>query len=208
MKDRSLVILVHGLWMNRYVMAGLALFLKRHGLASASVGYPSSRHVLDANADRIAQFIRRKKEAATAIVAHSYGGVVALRALERHADLGIRRVVLLGSPIAGSNAGTQLAQHRLGKVFLGETHSLWTMPRVTIPRGIEIGAIAGTVPFGFGRFVVRLAPPHDGVVCVEETRGVALADHLMMPVSHSAMLLSARVAAQADHFLRHGRFQR
>jgi hypothetical protein len=35
-----------------------------------------------------------------------------------------------------------------------------------------------------------------------------LRDHLTMPVSHSALLVSARVTRQIVHFLEHGHFAR
>jgi hypothetical protein len=50
--------------------------------------------------------------------------------------------------------------------------------------------------------------PSDGVVTVEETRLPGLSDHLVLPVSHSGMLISQEVARQTAAFLRDGRFER
>jgi hypothetical protein len=44
-------------------------------------------------------------------------------------------------------------------------------------------------------------------VMVSETRLPGLADHIVLPVSHSAMLVDHTVARETVHFLRHGRFQ-
>jgi hypothetical protein len=70
----------------------------------------------------------------------------------------------------------------------------------------EVGAIAGTYPLGLGRLFVRLPRPSDGVVLVEETRFPGMRAHLCLPVAHSAMLVSARVARQVGAFLRKGEF--
>jgi hypothetical protein len=43
-------------------------------------------------------------------------------------------------------------------------------------------------------------------VLVEETRHPRLADHLVMPVAHSEMLVSRAVATQVAAFLGTGRF--
>jgi hypothetical protein len=41
---------------------------------------------------------------------------------------------------------------------------------------------------------------------VRETRLEGATDHLLLPVSHMGMLLSARVADECGRFLRDGRF--
>ena len=48
--------------------------------------------------------------------------------------------------------------------------------------------------------------PSDGVVTVEETRLAGLSDHIVLPVSHSGMLVSAQAARQVAVFLERGAF--
>jgi hypothetical protein len=47
---------------------------------------------------------------------------------------------------------------------------------------------------------------HDGTVAVAETQLDGLADHVVVPASHSGLLFSEEVARQAAAFLREGRF--
>jgi len=68
--------------------------------------------------------------------------------------------------------------------------------------------IAGTRRFGLGQLFTRLPAPHDGAVCVDETRLPGLRDHLSLPVSHSGMIVSARVTRQVCSFLEQGHFTR
>jgi hypothetical protein len=51
-----------------------------------------------------------------------------------------------------------------------------------------------------------LPTPNDGVVTVAETELAAACDRIVLPVSHSGMLLSRRVARQTGAFLRAGKF--
>jgi pimeloyl-ACP methyl ester carboxylesterase len=203
------VVLLHGLWTNRAVMTYLARDLRARGYRTTSIGYLSAMRDFEHNAGHVAQAIAATDARRVHVVAHSMGGVVALRALGVRPDPRVRRVVLLGSPIAGSEGGRQMARSRWGARFLGKTRSLWlAMPRLDIPAGIEAGAIAGTRRFGLGRLLLRLPSPNDGVVTVDETRHPRLADHLVLPVAHSLMLVSAAVARQVAAFLAAGRFAR
>ncbi|MCX7961889.1 MAG: hypothetical protein N2653_09995, partial [Burkholderiales bacterium] len=61
---------------------------------------------------------------------------------------------------------------------------------------------------GLGRIVAGLPGPSDGVVRVEETEVEGAADRIVLAVSHSTMLVSARVAREAAAFLATGRFLR
>jgi pimeloyl-ACP methyl ester carboxylesterase len=204
------VLLVHGLWMNRVVMLYLARQLRSCGFAARAVGYYSAMHDLGRNARALARAIARLDAPRVHLVAHSLGGVVALAALRDHPDPRVRRIVLLGAPLAGSASGRSLAAKRWGAPLLGTTRALWgDMPHLAIPAGVDAGAIAGDRALGLGRLIGLDVPaPNDGVVAVEETRHPQLADHLVMPIAHSEMLVSGAVARQVAAFLASGRFAR
>jgi pimeloyl-ACP methyl ester carboxylesterase len=201
------VLLLHGLWMTRHVMAVLARTLAAAGYHTAGWSYASMSRELDDNARLLARRIHEVATPVVHVVAHSYGGVVALRALELAPDPRVRRVVLLGSPVAACAAGQMLARDNRWRPILGKSAAVWeTGPRVRVPPGVEVGSIAGTERIGLGRFVTRHVAPNDGVVLVEETVLPGLAAHLVLPTSHSTMLLSPRVARAVGQFLHHGRF--
>lgn len=201
------VLLVHGLWTNRAIMLYLARALAGHGFAPRTIGYFSALDEFEHNAARVARAIAESPGERLHIVGHSLGGLVALRALARRPDRRVRRLVMLGSPIADCLSGRRMARMRFLAPLLGTTRTLWSdMPPLDIPPGVEAGAIAGTRRFGLGSIVLRLPGPSDGVVRVEETRHPRLADHVVMPVAHSEMLVSRAVAMQVASFLRNGRF--
>lgn len=80
--------------------------------------------------------------------------------------------------------------------------------RKPLPAGREIGIIAGSRSFGTGRFFGHLSAPNDGTVTVGETFLAGAANHLVLPVSHIAMLWSPAVIRQVRWFLADGKFRR
>ncbi|HXZ92273.1 MAG TPA: alpha/beta fold hydrolase [Burkholderiales bacterium] len=198
-------ILVHGLWMRGLVMGPLAARLTRAGFRCHLFDYTGRARPLAANAERLAHLARQV--GAAHFVGHSLGGLVVLDALAREPSLPVGRVALLGTPARGCFAARRLAHFGLGRWLLGESEALWREGRTARwTRPEPLGVIAGTVPIGMGRVFAQLPCVNDGVVCVDETRIDGMAACSVLPVSHSGMLLSARVAESLRAFLELGSF--
>lgn len=203
------VVFLHGAWMSRWVMGYLAHALRGEGFASQSLTYRTMCDTLDVHLSRLSRRVDSLEAERIHLVGHSLGGVIVLRYLQRAPDRRIRRAVLLGAPVAGCRAATRLARHTGGELLMGKSVSVWRQPvDVSIDPRFEIGVIAGTGALGLGRMVMRLPKPNDGVVCVDETRFPGMRDHLALPIGHSVMLVSPRVARQIASFLRTGAFRR
>jgi pimeloyl-ACP methyl ester carboxylesterase len=202
------VVVLHGLWMNRYAMLPLAWRLTRAGFVPHALTYRSFAHGLADHVARVARLVAEVGAPRVHVVAHSMGGVVAAAYLAQ-AGAGVAdRIVLLGSPVAGCRAGRVLSGHPALGAALGASAEVWRNHEgFALPKDVTAGAIAGVGRVGVGRFFVDLPEPNDGVVMVSETRVSGLADHLVLPVSHSAMLVDRVVAHETVHFLRHGRFE-
>ena len=199
------VVLVHGLWMPGLVMSPLAARLSRAGFQCHLFDYTGRERPLAANARRLAQFARGLGP--SHFVGHSLGGLVVMEALSSDLSLKVERVALLGTPARGCLAGRRLARYGFGRWMLGESEALWRDGRTSRWRRPEpLGVLAGSYPFGLGRSFGRLHGINDGVVCVEEAVVEGASDFTVLPVSHSGMLLSARVARALQHFLETGRF--
>jgi hypothetical protein len=92
--------------------------------------------------------------------------------------------------------------------LLGASRDIWrSLPDDYRPR-CEVGVIAGSRPWGLGRLFTRLPGTNDGVVRLEETEVAGMRDRVVLPVSHSGMLVSARVAREVAAFLGSGAFTR
>jgi len=202
------VVYVHGLW-----MPGEESLLLKHrlahdfGLTLHAFRY-STAWSMDTIAAHLHTFVRGVPATTLHFVGHSLGGLVIYRYLERHPDPPPGRAVFLGTPCVGSRAAERAARfgavaHLMGRSVAEELlqpHARhWTHAR-------ELGVIAGSQPLGFGQLLAGFDEPNDGTVAVSETRMPGATGHLVLPVSHMGMLVSARVARETGEFLREGRF--
>jgi pimeloyl-ACP methyl ester carboxylesterase len=196
--------------MGTWIMSLLAHELRTQGFETRSVSYDSVSAPPDEHVDRLATQLADADARPLHFVAHSMGGLITLRYLvSERRPRRAGRTVLLGTPARGSQAALEFGRQPWGPLMLGRSAELWhsALPEA-VPRGLEVGAIAGNEPFGLGALLVDLPGPSDGVVTVEETRLEGLRDHIVLPVSHTGMLMSKPVAEQTGAFLRTGAFNR
>jgi pimeloyl-ACP methyl ester carboxylesterase len=204
------VVLVHGLWVHGLVMELMRRRIARCGYRALAYSYPSMRLTIAENAERLARYCRELAAPRVNLVGHSMGGLIVLRALDSATGFTPGRIVLTGTPVAGSFAARRLAGLPGGRAALGRSMPEWMESATYAARhGSEIGVIAGRTPVGIGRIVAPdLERPCDGVVSVAETRFAGMRDHIVLNVSHSGILVSRAVARQICAFLRDGRFER
>ncbi len=201
------VLFVHGLWMTGVEGLLLRQRLERAGYATHNFAYSSHQATLEEVLSGLETTLRALPSPVH-LVGHSLGGLMLLRLFELRPEQPPGRVVLLGSPAGGSVAARHVARWTLGPSVLGHLALReiverkpvkWTLPR-------ELGVLAGSTSLGLGRLVADLPEPNDGAVAVEETRVEGATEHLVLPVSHSGMLVSGEVAERVANFLAEGRF--
>jgi pimeloyl-ACP methyl ester carboxylesterase len=204
----TVVVYVHGLWFSGLEATLLRARLARLlGTTDRVFSYPSVRSTLDENAAALGRFLAQFPAATLHLVGHSMGGALILRLLAAQPPLPPGRIVLLGSPLQGSEAGRSLAALPGGRALLGQSMRELLLPgTLTWAGGRELGIIAGDTGFGLGRLVNRFHDPSDGTVRVEETRLPGATAHLVLPVTHSGFLVSREVVRQTAAFLQGGRF--
>ena len=203
------LIFVHGLWMTGADSRWLRRRLETHfGLETETFGYRTISEPLEQVLERLAEAMARRPASTVHLIGHSLGGVVGYRLFERYRDLPPGRAVFLGSPLRGSQAARGLERFSIGQRMIGglAVAELLGQPERRWAASRELGLIAGTRPVGLGRLFAGFNEPNDGTVAVRETRLEGATDHLVLPVSHLGMLMSARVAEECGHFLRLGRF--
>jgi pimeloyl-ACP methyl ester carboxylesterase len=202
------VVIVHGLWLHGVVMSPMARQIARHGYDVRTYTYPTVRLTLTQNAERLANFAQGLGRTVH-LVGHSMGGLVALEAARRVPPAVRGRVVMIAPPYAGCFAAQCLARWPGGSAILGRSIGEWMSAARVAPEDCEIGVIAGTGGLGLGRLVARGLPkPHDGVVSLPETHVPGMRDHVVLPVSHTAMIVSGAVVNEVCAFLGTGHFDR
>ena len=207
MPDGESVVVVHGLWMT-----GLEATLFRHRLAHRGYAVRQFHYrSMTAMPEDVLDELRAQVLAMAPpvhLVGHSLGGLLLLRFAATRAELPLGRIVLLGSPVNGSRAARGFAALPGASIFFGHLagSELLRDGRPHWPGPAEVGVIAGSHSVGFGRFIGDLPEPNDGTVAVDETDLDGASDHLLLPVSHSGLLVSQDVVDATVRFLSSGRF--
>ncbi len=205
--EQSTVVLLHGIWMTGLDMILLRRRLQSCGHRVVQFRYPSLRATVEENAAALQAFLGDLTLSRVHFVAHSLGGLVVLRYLHDYHCEGLGRVVLLGSPCSGSAAARAAGGRGWSRWLLGGAAADLYSGAAPWRGKTELGAIAGDLSMGIGRFLLRDLPrPNDGTVAVAETRVAGAADHLTVHTTHSGLLFSPQVARAVCAFLARGRF--
>jgi len=203
------VVYVHGLWMP----GGESVILRRRlekafGFRVHPFRYSAAASTMTEITGRLQSFARELGAPTVHFLGHSLGGLVIYRFFERYPEQPPGRVVFLGTPCVASRAAVRASHIGLVAALMGKSVAeellrpqarRWTLDR-------PLGIIAGRQALGFGQFVAQFDEESDGTIAVSETRLPGATAHLVLPVSHLGMLVSARVARETGTFLQQARF--
>lgn len=218
-------VLLHGLHQNAWFMQPLARRLQLAGFDTYTHRYYSLKDDIATHSARLHQQLcaTHDPKQPIYIIAHSLGGLVARHFITTYPIWQIAQVVTLGTPHLGSISADYAKRFTpllIGQAYLGALDG--GCP--DLPDDISLGVIAGNRSFGIGSAFLlhhrqeahkhhqapdtRLDLSNDGTVYVYETRLPKARDHLILPVTHTSMLIDKNTHAQTLHFLTHGRFDR
>lgn len=208
------VVLLHGLGRSDRSMILLAYQLEDQGYKVTSVKYPSREERIEELAkDELSAELERCCADGTGrihFVTHSMGGILLRYYLEHHEVERLGRVVMLSPPNQGSELADWAAENPILSTIMGPAlDELGTeagdVPRSLGPVEYELGVITGDR--SLNPFFSQIIPGEDdGKVAVDRARVSGMTDFLIVPYSHSYIMLRDEVIDQVIHFLEHGSF--
>lgn len=219
MKEVKLIVLLHGILRSKTDMLLLNKTFQNHGYETLNILYPSREQSLEELASFVHEKIRNYMDEHSDrvvklhFVTHSMGGLITRYYIATYNPQNLESVVMLGPPNTGSEFADWLQETEIlapiFKTVFGPAGQQLGTKYTHIDKDIHypLGVIAGNLSIN------PLAPwvlegEHDGIVPVERTKIDGMADHIVMPATHSFMMFNTDVIDQALYFLQHHKFNR
>jgi pimeloyl-ACP methyl ester carboxylesterase len=200
---KTIVVLIHGIWVPAMVMWPLARQLRKAGFDCRLFAYPTLTRDLADNAARLNEFIASLSVEKVHLVAHSLGGLLVRALFHFIPQQPPGKIVMIATPSAGSAVADRLRRYTLGRILAGRSLGQYlTQGRQWAPLKRKVLVIAGTHGIGVGTLVGGLEGDNDGTVSISEARCDDASEFVTLPYSHSSLLFRQQTIRKVCDFLR------
>lgn len=199
---KTIVVLIHGVWVPAIVMWPLARQLRKAGFDCRLFAYTTLTRDLAQNAASLNDFIATLHADEVHLVAHSLGGLLVRALFHFYSQQPPGKVVMIATPSAGSAVANRVRRYRLGRMLAGRSLGQFlTEGQRWLSLKHDLLVIAGSHGIGVGTFVGGLEGDNDGTVSINEARCDDASKFISLPFSHSSMLFHQQTFMAVHDFL-------
>lgn len=195
--DSGSVFLIHGLFMTSHIMLPMAYRLRKCGFDCFGYDYPTRIRSLEEHGRELAAFLENFAEERFHVVTHSMGALLLRSALSFSPALAerIRRVVMIAPPNKGSDVASFWYDKPWTRKLIVPLEDMRSEPDSRIH-----GLYVPDLDLGV------LAAGRDGAVRYPYTFLSTEKDRLVLPSSHTLILLRKDAARAVERYLKTGAF--